>query len=83
MQSDTTLSDNASMTRKSGPSVWVVLGDKPGDNAQVRAIEQSLPWPCADKHIQVLDPFVLGKPKVGPTLYHIDRELLVDLYSVL
>ena len=26
-----------------------------------------------DKHIQVLDPFVLGKPKVGPTLYHIDR----------
>ena len=74
MQSDTTPSDNTSMPRKTGPSVWVVLGDKPGDNAQVRAIEQSLPWTCVDKHIQVLDPFVLGKPKVGPTLYHIDRE---------
>ena len=74
MQTDTTPSDNTSMTRKTAPSVWVVLGDKPGDNAQVRAIEQSLPWTCADKHIQVLDPFVLGKPKVGPTLYHIDRE---------
>jgi len=74
MQSDTTPSDNTSMTGKAAPSVWVVLGDKPGDNAQVRAIEQVLPWVCVDKHIQVLDPFVLGKPKVGPTLYHIDRE---------
>jgi len=74
MPSDTTPSDNTSMTRKTAPSVWVVLGDKHGDNAQVRAIEQSLPWACVDKHIQVLDPFVLGKPKVGPTLYHIDRE---------
>lgn len=62
------------MTRKAAPNVWVVLGDKPGDNAQVRAIEQALPWACVDKHIQVLDPFVLGKPEVGPTLYHIDRE---------
>jgi len=74
MQSDTTLPDNNAMTRKDAPSVWVVLGDKPGDNAQVRAIEQALPWVCTDKHIQVLDAFVLGKPKVGPTLYHIDRE---------
>lgn len=73
MQSDTTPSDNTSMTRKAAPVVWVVLGDKPGDNAQVRAIEQALPWACVDRHIQVLDPFVLGKPKVGPTLYHIDR----------
>jgi mitochondrial fission protein ELM1 len=73
MQSDTTASDNTSTTGNAAPSVWVVLGDKPGDNAQVRAIEQVLPWTCEDKHIQVLDPFVLGKPKVGPTLYHIDR----------
>jgi mitochondrial fission protein ELM1 len=73
MQSDTTTPDNTLTTGKTAPSVWVVLGDKPGDNAQVRAIEQVLPWTCEDKHIQVLDPFVLGKPKVGPTLYHIDR----------
>jgi hypothetical protein len=73
MQSETTHSDNTSMTLETAPSVWVVLGDKPGDNAQVRVIEQSLPWACTDKHIQVLDTFVLGKPKVGPTLYHIDR----------
>jgi uncharacterized protein len=73
MQSDITPSDIASTTGKAAPVVWVVLGDKPGDNAQVRAIEQALPWVCTDKHIQVLDPFILGKPKVGPTLYHIDR----------
>ena len=58
---------------KTSPSVWIVLGDKPGDNAQVRAIQQALPWVCVDKHIQVLDAFILGKPRVGPTLYHIDR----------
>jgi mitochondrial fission protein ELM1 len=62
-----------STPREAAPSVWVVLGDKPGDNAQVRAIEQALPWTCTYKHIQVLDAFVLGKPKAGPTLYHIDR----------
>jgi mitochondrial fission protein ELM1 len=52
----------------------VVLGDKPGDNAQVHAIEQALPWPCEQRHIQVLEEFVFGKPKVGATLYHIDRQ---------
>jgi mitochondrial fission protein ELM1 len=74
MMSDTVLPDIPSASGTAAPSVWVVVGDKPGDNAQVRAIEQALPWACTDKHIQVLDPFVLGKPKVGPTLYHIDRE---------
>jgi hypothetical protein len=56
------------------PRTWVVLGDKQGDNAQVEAIVAALPWPCEHRHIQVLDEFVFGKPKVGPTLYHIDRE---------
>ncbi|MDH3900136.1 MAG: mitochondrial fission ELM1 family protein [Gammaproteobacteria bacterium] len=60
--------------REGSPRTWVVLGDKQGDNAQVEAIVQALPWPCERRHIQVLDEFVFGKPKVGPTLYHIDRE---------
>ena len=55
------------------PTVWLLLGDKPGDNGQVYTIEEALAWPCALRHIQVLDEFVFGKPKVGPTLYHIDR----------
>ncbi len=56
------------------PRIWVVLGDKQGDNAQVESIVQALPWDCERRHIQVLDEFVFGKPRVGPTLYHIDRQ---------
>lgn len=56
------------------PSTWVLLGDKAGDNRQIQIIEEALGWPCVHKHIQVLDRFVYGKPRVGPTLYHIDRE---------
>lgn len=56
------------------PRIWVVLGDKQGDNAQVESIVQALPWDSERKHIQVLDEFVFGKPRVGPTLYHIDRQ---------
>jgi hypothetical protein len=64
----------STVRRESGPRTWVVLGDKQGDNAQVEAIVQALPWSCEQRHIQVLDEFVFGKPKVGPTLYHIDRD---------
>jgi mitochondrial fission protein ELM1 len=56
------------------PRIWVVLGDKQGDNAQVESIVQALPWESERRHIQVLDEFVFGKPRVGPTLYHIDRQ---------
>jgi mitochondrial fission protein ELM1 len=56
------------------PRVWLLLGDKKGDNGQVHTIEEALGWPCELRHIQVLDEFVFGKPRVGPTLYHIDRD---------
>lgn len=56
------------------PRVWLVLGDKKGDNGQVYTIKDALDWPCELRHIQMLEEFVFGKPKVGPTLYHIDRE---------
>lgn len=55
------------------PRVWLVLGDKKGDNGQVYTIEDALDWPCELRRIQMLDEFVFGKPKVGPSLYHIDR----------
>lgn len=58
----------------SAPRIWVVLGDKQGDNAQVESIVQALPWDSEHRHIAVLDEFVFGKPRVGPTLYHIDRQ---------
>ena len=59
------------------PRIWLLLGDKKGDNGQVEtiaeALETSLGWHCELKRIKVLEPFVFGKAKVGPTLYHIDQ----------
>lgn len=63
------------MSARSGdPVTWLVLGDKKGDNGQVYTIADALGWDCELKHIQVLEPWVFGKPRVGPTLYHIDRD---------
>ena len=61
-------------TSRDGARVWLVLGDKMGDNGQVYTIRDALNWPVEIKHIKMLDQYVFGKPKVGPTLYHIDRE---------
>ncbi len=60
------------------PRIWLLLGDKKGDNGQVEtiaaALEEKLGWHSELKHIRVLEPFIFGKASVGPTLYHIDRE---------
>jgi mitochondrial fission protein ELM1 len=65
------------------PSIWLLLGDKKGDNGQVEtiaeALQSSLGWHSELKRIKVLEPFVFGKAKVGPTLYHIDRERTAPL----
>ena len=67
------------------PRIWLLLGDKKGDNGQVEtiaeALEATLGWHCELKRIKVLEPFVFGKAKVGPTLYHIDRELSAPLQA--
>jgi len=56
------------------PRVWLVLGDKKGDNGQVFTIQDALDWHCEVKQVHMLEPFIVGKPKVAPTLYHINRE---------
>ena len=66
---------NQHSTLPSTPLIWLVLGDKRGDNAQVEIVEQQLPWPCIRKHVQVKDEFAIKKPHVRPTLHHIDLEL--------
>ena len=54
------------------PLVWLVLGDKRGDNAQVEIAAQALGWQCERKHLEMLPPYVFGKPKVEASLHHID-----------
>jgi len=60
------------------PRIWLLLGNKKGDNGQVEtiaeALQSQLGWSCERKNIQVREPFLFGKPKVGPTLYHIERD---------
>jgi mitochondrial fission protein ELM1 len=56
------------------PLVWLLLSEKSGDNGQIFAIADSLPWPCETKHIAVRERYVLGKPRVVPSLHHVDRQ---------
>ena len=72
-------SDQLSASRV--PLVWLVLGDKHGDNAQVEIVEQELPWPCIRKHVQVKEQFAIKKPRVKPSLDHIDLSLSDPLQS--
>ena len=56
------------------PVVWLILSEKTGDNAQLLALAEVLPWPCLIKRIAVQEPFRLGKPQVSASLNHIDLE---------
>ncbi len=70
--------ENLATTMNTGetahPRVWLVLGDKRGDNAQVYPIEKALGWDCEHKYLQMLEPYVFGKPRVAASLHHIDPE---------
>ena len=57
---------------QAGPSTWLVLGDKLGDNAQVEIIAASLGWPCERRNLRFRPEFILGKPPFAPSLYHLD-----------
>ncbi len=54
------------------PSIWLVLGDKPGDNAQAEVVADALPWPVRTKRLVMRAPFDQAKPRVSPSLHHID-----------
>jgi mitochondrial fission protein ELM1 len=61
---------------QTAPRIWRVLGDKRGDNGQVEMIAAALRdahgWSSELRHLEMRPDFVLGKPRVGPTLYHLD-----------
>ena len=55
------------------PRTWLILGDKAGDNAQVRIIADALGWPYHVKELVFQAPYVLGKPRFRTSLYHVDQ----------
>jgi mitochondrial fission protein ELM1 len=57
-----------------GPRTWLVVGDKGGDNAQVATIAEQLPWPYETRFVAMRPRYVKGKPRVRPSLHHLDLE---------
>jgi uncharacterized protein len=55
------------------PRVWVVVSDKAGDNAQVDAVIERLPWPVEYRRLTFKKPFRKGKPPFFASLYHVDK----------
>ena len=53
---------------------WLILGDKAGDNAQVRIVADHLGWRYAVKQLTFRPPYVIGKPRFRASLYHVDQE---------
>jgi uncharacterized protein len=54
------------------PRVWLLLGHKAGDNAQVVNLARALAWPCEDKKIVVRPEWEVAKPRIRPSLEHLD-----------
>lgn len=71
------MNDDQHGKRESGPPasprVWVLLGQKPGDNAQVLNLVRAVGSPFLEKRIVVLPEWEKGKPLIRPSLDHIDR----------
>lgn len=54
------------------PRIWLLLGDKPGDNAQVLELARALGEPFAVKRLLPRSEWVLGKPRFRASLAHLD-----------
>jgi hypothetical protein len=54
--------------------VWLVLGDKRGDNAQVEALAEALGHPCERRQLVLQPQWVQRKPRVEASLHHLDLE---------
>src|SRR5262249_48371762 len=69
---DSSMADSGRVDVGAVPTVWLLLSDKTGDNAQLQVVADALPWPCMAKRIEVLPPYVQGKPRVAASIHHID-----------
>ena len=54
----------------SSPRIWLVLGDKPGDNAQVEIVAEAMGLPFERRRVIPRAEWVLGKPRVEASTPH-------------
>jgi len=59
--------------------IWLIVGDRLGDNAQAENLMAGLGLPYARRYVRVVDPWVKGKPKVIPSLHHLDLDASDEL----
>lgn len=55
------------------PRVWLLLGDKIGDNNQVDVIAEALGWPVIRKTLRFRPPYDTEKPPFTVSIDHLDR----------
>ena len=65
---------SSSASPSAAPTLWRLVGEKLGDNAQTAVITEALGWPCEDKAIFMQERFRIGKPRHRASLSHIDRD---------
>ncbi len=56
------------------PRVWLVVGEKRGDNAQVRRLARAAGLACVEKSVVMKPEWIDGKPPVDASLEHVDRD---------
>lgn len=54
------------------PRVWLLVGDRKGDNQQAEAVANALPFAVTRKYVHVREPFATEKPRVEPSVHHLD-----------
>lgn len=59
--------------------IWLIVGDRLGDNAQAENLMAGLGLPFERRYVRVVDPWVKGKPKVIPSLHHLDLDTSDEL----
>lgn len=73
---DSAIASNLGMSPSAEPCplIWLVIGDKPGDNAQIEIIAEALGLPYEIRRVLPKEQYVLGKPKFKASLYHLDAQ---------
>ena len=56
------------------PPLWLVTGDKAGDNAQLLVIAEALGLPYEVRRVIPRKQYIHGKPRFKASLYHLDME---------
>lgn len=60
------------ISKSSTPVIWLIVGDKLGDNAQVEALAEKLALPVERKTLRFKEQWIHGKPRFEASLHHLD-----------